>query len=101
MKDDNKRETRVVDVPAAEAATLITDRKGVEDLLREPKAHTESGLATVTDTHIVFDRQWRYLYVNDAAVRAIGRPREQILSRTLWEQYPDLIGTEFDRQCRQ
>lgn len=66
--------------------------------LREAQARIESVLASITDTHILFDRQWRYVYVNDAAARAIGRPREQILGRTLWELFPDIVGTELDRQ---
>jgi PAS domain S-box-containing protein len=76
----------------------ITERKRAEESLREAQAHTESVLASVADAHILFDRQWRYLYVNEAAVRSIGRPREQILGRTLWELYPDIVGTELDRQ---
>ncbi len=65
---------------------------------REAQVRTESILAHVTDTYILFDRQWHYLYVNDAAARAIGRPREQIVGRTLWEVFPDIVGTELDRQ---
>lgn len=78
----------------------IAERKRAEESLREAQAHTESVLDSVADTHILFDRQWRYLYVNEAAVRSIGRPREQVLGRTLWELYPDIVGTELDRQYR-
>ena len=76
----------------------ITERKRVEEALREAQAHTESILSSVADSHILLDRQWRYLYVNTAAARAIGRPPEQILGRTLWELYPDIVGTELERQ---
>lgn len=69
-------------------------------LLREAHRRTESILASVTDTHIVFDRQWHYAYVNDAAVRAIGRARDQIIGCTLWEVFPDIAGTEIERQYR-
>jgi PAS domain S-box-containing protein len=94
---DKKSRARV-DVPAPEAATALTDRNNAEDLLREAPARTELVLATVADTHILLDRQWRYVYVNEAAVRAIDRQREQILGCTLWELYPDIIGTELDRE---
>ena len=78
----------------------VTERTQSEELLREAQRRTESILASVTDTHIVFDRQWHYAYVNDAAVRAIGRARDQIIGRTLWELYPDIVGTEIERQYR-
>ncbi len=76
----------------------ITERKRAEEALRQAQARIEAVLDSVADVHMLFDRDWRYLYANEAAVRAIGRPREQIIGRTLWEMYPDIVGTELDRQ---
>jgi PAS domain S-box-containing protein len=78
----------------------ITERKQAEESLRAAQRRTESILASVADTHILFDHEWRYQYLNDAAVSAIGRPREQIVGRTLWDLYPEIVGTELDRQYR-
>jgi PAS domain S-box-containing protein len=41
----------------------------------------------------VIDRRWRYLYVNEAATRFIGRAQEDILGQTFMECHPDLEGT--------
>jgi PAS domain S-box-containing protein len=76
----------------------ITERKRAEEALWKAQARIESVLNSVADIHILFDHDWRYLYVNEAAVRAIGRPRGQILGRSLWELYPDIVGTELGRQ---
>lgn len=76
----------------------ITERKRAAEVVRQAQERTEAVLASVADVHILFDRHWRYHYVNEAALRAIGRPREQILGRTLWELYPDIVGTELERQ---
>ena len=38
--------------------------------------------------------------MNDAAVRAIARPREQIIGQVLWDLYPDIVDTEMGRQYR-
>jgi PAS domain S-box-containing protein len=76
----------------------ITERKQAEESLRQAHSRIESILNSVADIHILFDQDFRYLYVNEAAVRAIGRPREQLLGHTLWEVYPDIAGTELDRQ---
>jgi PAS domain S-box-containing protein len=78
----------------------LTEREKAAEALRQAQESNESVLASMTDTYILFDGDWRYLYVNEAAVRAIGRPREQILGRTLWELYPDILGTELDDAYR-
>jgi PAS domain S-box-containing protein len=78
----------------------VTERKRAEKELRKAQARIESVLNSVADTHILFDQDWHYLYLNEAAVRAIGRPRERILGRTLWEVFPDIVGTELDRHYR-
>ena len=78
----------------------ITKQKLAETSLREIEAWNESILASVADIHVVFDREWRYVYLNSAALEAIGRPREEVLGRTVWEIYPDLVGTEVERQYR-
>ncbi len=102
------RDGRVIDttwanVRLADGAILgigqdITERKRAEHALHQARARTESVLESVADVHILLDYDWHCLYANDAAVRAIGRPREELLEYSLWEVYPDIIGTELDRQ---
>ena len=87
--------------PAIEVvARDIRERKRAEEQLRQAQTRTESVLDSMADTHILLDRGWHYLYANRAAVLAMARPREQILGHTLWELYPDIIGTELERQYR-
>jgi PAS domain S-box-containing protein len=78
----------------------VSERKQAEEALRQAQSRIESVLNSVADIHILFDRNWRFLYVNEAAVRTIGRPREEILGYILWEIYPDIVGTELDRHYR-
>ena len=53
----------------------ITQQRLAEASLRKIEAWNESILAGISDIHVVLDRQWRYVYLNSAAVEAIGRPR--------------------------
>jgi PAS domain S-box-containing protein len=104
MKDERKtREELLRDLREMKDCLIQLERSGaeqklLEEELRQARERTEAILASVADIHILFDRQWRYLYVNGAAVRSLGRPRDQILGRTLWELFPDIIGTELERQ---
>jgi PAS domain S-box-containing protein len=78
----------------------VTERRRAEHALRESEDRAESILDSVTDMHVSFDRDWRHIYVNRAGAAMVGLPREQILGKNMWELFPDLAGTEMERQGR-
>jgi PAS domain S-box-containing protein len=57
-------------------------------------------LGTINDQLVMLDREWRYTYVNDRALEATGRRLDELLGRILWDLYPGLLGTEFERAAR-
>ncbi len=73
---------------AAEAAELFT--KGILDSIAHP--------------FVVHDAKWRFLFINDAAAAVFRQsPRasnQPPIGRVLWEVYPDIIGTAFEREMR-
>jgi GAF domain-containing protein len=73
---------------AAEAAELFT--KGILDSIAHP--------------FVVHDAKWRFLFINDAAAAVFRQsPRasnQPPIGRVLWELYPDIIGTAFEREMR-
>lgn len=52
--------------------------------------HADVLLASMTDPAAYMDREWRYAYVNPAAEALLGRPREQLLGRIVWDVFPGL-----------
>ncbi|HEX8913719.1 MAG TPA: PAS domain S-box protein, partial [Humisphaera sp.] len=57
-------------------------------------------LESITDAFFAVDRNWRLTYANGQAERVLGRPRAELLGRVLWDEYPGLAGTEFERVYR-
>ncbi len=53
---------------------------------------------------VVHDAEWRFRYVNPSAEAVFasggGRSREAVLGRVVWELYPELVGTRFEREMR-
>ncbi|WP_245177259.1 SpoIIE family protein phosphatase [Geodermatophilus sp. DF01_2] len=47
------------------------------------------------------DGDWRFTYVNAEAERLLGRPREQLLGRRLWDAVPAAVNSVFEAGCRQ
>jgi signal transduction histidine kinase/CheY-like chemotaxis protein len=49
-------------------------------------------LGTLTDPFVTFDAGWRFSFVNDVAAEILRQPRERLLGRNVWEEFPDAVG---------
>jgi PAS domain S-box-containing protein len=49
----------------------------------------------MSDSVACYDREGRYLYLNEASAQAIGRPRAEITGHIIWELFPASIGNSF------
>lgn len=67
---------------------VITDRKNAELALTEAKQQVTNIIESITDAFIAIDAQWCYTYVNSAAERLLGRSRNDLLGRSIWELFP-------------
>ncbi|MES3000726.1 MAG: PAS domain-containing protein [Pseudomonadota bacterium] len=63
------------------------------------KAHTDAIeiLESITEGFFTLDRQWRFDFVNREAHLILGREPGVLRGKVLWEEYPGLEGTEFER----
>jgi PAS domain S-box-containing protein len=57
-------------------------------------------LDSFTDAFFWLDRGWRFGFVNSAAEGVLRQPREQLLGRVIWDAYPEMQGTVFEREYR-
>jgi PAS domain S-box-containing protein len=79
----------------------IERRKQAEQSLRQAHKRLGSVLASITDSYIVADSQWRLLEMNSAAERTIlRRPASELIGKVVWDEYPESTDSEFRRQCQ-
>ncbi len=78
----------------------VTARRRQENLLREGEQRTRSILESITDAFFAVDRAWRFTYVNRQAERVLDRRPGDLLGKVLWDEYPGLAGSEFERAYR-
>jgi PAS domain S-box-containing protein len=57
-------------------------------------------LERITDAHIALDRDFRFVAVNPAAERLLGKAREALLGRTHWELFPASTDAPIGRAYR-
>ena len=60
----------------------------------------EGILASITDGFVALDPDWRFIYVNAAAERMMGRPHEGLIGKSFWEEYPRVVGTTLEVELR-
>ncbi|HYF64614.1 MAG TPA: response regulator, partial [Herpetosiphonaceae bacterium] len=75
-----------------------------QDLRAEAQAARErldEVLSRIDDQVFALDHAWRYVFVNDQVLQMVGRAREDLLGRCIWDLFPDIAGTPFERQLRQ
>ncbi|MFE1748895.1 PAS domain S-box protein [Coleofasciculus sp. H7-2] len=92
----------------------ISDRKQVEaeralllSLEQIARAEAEAAreeisliLESVTDGFLAFDHEWRFTYLNHEGAKTLGRSPEELLDKNLWEEFPELEGTNFGQLYR-
>jgi PAS domain S-box-containing protein len=57
-------------------------------------------LETIDDSLFVLDRDWRFAYLNPQALRDAGQPPAELLGRSVWEKYPQLLGAPLEAHYR-
>ncbi|WP_135820984.1 bacterio-opsin activator domain-containing protein [Halostella litorea] len=58
-------------------------------------------LGRVTDAFFALDGDWRFTYVNDRAETVLGRSAGELIDRSIWEAFPDAVGTTFEEKYRE
>jgi len=54
----------------------------------------------MSEAFLALDPWWRVTYANGEACRLNGLPRQALLGRDHWLQWPETVGTEVERQYR-
>jgi PAS domain S-box-containing protein len=81
--------TRSADGQECRAVVVdLTERKRVEEAVRESKDYLENIINSVGDPMFVKDRQHRLVLVNEAECRLAGRTREELLGKTDYDFFP-------------
>ena len=73
----------------------ITERKRMEETLRQSEEKYYSFLNNLADGVFVLDRSWRYTFLNNAAMQLVKPSREELLGNTIFDVFPGIENTTF------
>lgn len=66
--------------------------------LREARDRLARTLETMNDAFFALDGAWRFTYVNRQAERLLRRTHEDLLGASIWDEFPEALGTVFQEQ---
>ena len=83
----------------------ISDRKAIEASLEESErratalaSRLTTTLESLTDAFFTLDHGWRFTYVNAQGERLLQRSRDELLERVVWDEFPEAVGSTFQRE---
>jgi len=86
--------------PAGEVEIIAGTTRDVTDR-RRAEERSRTILESIADGFFALDREWRFTYANPQAERVLDRRPGDLMGKVIWEVYPDLLGSEFERVYRQ
>jgi len=75
--------------------TDITERKKTEEEIAKIHKENETVLNRINDAVVSLDNEWRYTFLNDAALPTHPLGREAIIGKVIWDVHPEMKGTLF------
>jgi len=79
----------------------ITARKQSEAALHESEEQIRNILESINDGFFALNEDWQFTYVNQAGERILDRTPNDLIGKNIWEEYPGLYDTEFERIYRE
>ncbi|MCU0518280.1 MAG: PAS domain S-box protein, partial [Oscillatoria sp. Prado101] len=73
----------------------MEERQSKEEELRESNRQIVNILESITDSFIALDNQWRFTYINSRAEQKMRKSRQELLGKSLWEEFPEAASSTF------
>ncbi|MBA3853124.1 MAG: hybrid sensor histidine kinase/response regulator [Gemmatimonas sp.] len=93
VRDDMGRVTRIQG-----AFQDVTEMRRAQRERRDLALRLQQTLESISDAVLMLDRDWRVVYVNPMGEQLLQRRREALLGRNVWEEFPEAVGSTFQRE---
>ena len=64
----------------------------------EHEGRLRVALSSIRDQFYLLDRNWRFVLVNPRVTETTGKSESELLGRSIFELYPDLVGSRFEAE---
>jgi len=102
-KDGSSFWSRVSIAPIHDTDGQVTNFVGFQQdvtELVEARREREAVLDRVSDAFFALDHEWRFTYLNEQAERLLDRPRDDLVGRSVWDEFPEAADSTFADEYR-
>ena len=78
----------------------LAERNHARTALQESARTLTNILENTTDGFFAVDPEWKFTYLNSEAEKLLERQRDDLLGKELWEEFPELKNSPFERNYR-
>lgn len=78
----------------------ITEEKRAVEEINESRRQVLDILESITDGFFAVDNDWRFTYVNHKAEELLRKRKEELLFRSMWDAFPEVVGTTFYKEFK-
>src|SRR5947209_1890528 len=68
--------------------------------MRKPSDRLAAALEAITDAFFTLDLEWCFTYLNSEAERLLRRTQDGLLSKSVWLEFPCILGTTIESEYR-
>lgn len=81
-------------------AAMIQPPQTIQDSSTQANQLAGNILESITDAFFALDQQWCFIYINRHSEDIFQRSRESLLGQSIWEAFPEIVGSVYDQQYR-
>ena len=110
MKPLENEEEKILSSALQNVSSILAARQKAErelvaakESLKESNNRIANILDSITDGVVFLDKDWRFTYINNRASEILSPlfdAQNILLGKSLWDQFPDLIGTVVEQNFR-
>ena len=67
---------------------------------KEAEINALNILESMADAFVCIDFDWKYIYANEKALAATGKPHDELIGKIAWDVFPEIVGTVFEQEYR-
>ncbi|MDZ4814001.1 MAG: PAS domain S-box protein [Pseudomonadota bacterium] len=97
----SRERARLASAMRADVLLHMAEREQAQEKVGEIADEMHAVLDSTSDAVYFLDNDWRFAYLNAQAQALLHDPDRALIGKSIWAEYPELVGTKLEQQYRE